>query len=259
MTKKYNFPNVDDHLNGLLISNHHRCNYWVGPDSLEKYEQSLKKMPMDWVWRNKEILYKVNGHGYRCDKEFNDLEWERYIVVLGCSNVFGVGVDSENTLSGHIHNMTGIPTVNLGITHASIMRIWSLLTDLLNAEIKPKAIVIMWPDPNRFLEILPNKQFKDWSAGNITSPENHPLSYGWVTHEYQGIGFAKRAINSCKVMCKDIPYFDYSWFTVPDIEITDLGRKYYVDDARDCIHPGIETLRKWAEHIVNDMKVAKIV
>lgn len=257
MTKKYNFPNVDDYLNGILIDNEHRVNEWMGPDSLKKYEQSLKRMPDDWVWRNKKIIYQVNGHGYRCDKDFDEVDWESSIVVFGCSNVFGVGVDAENTLSGHIQRMTGINTVNLGLPHASVMRIWSLLTDFLNSGIKPKAIVTVWPDPNRFLEILPNKKLVDWSAGNITTPDDHPSSFGWVTHEYQGVGFSKRAINSSKVMCKDIPYFDYSWFSVPDIDITDLAIKYYVDNARDCIHPGIGTLRKWAEHIVNDMHVSK--
>jgi hypothetical protein len=257
MTKKYNFPNVDDHLNGLLIQDQDKCNYWMGPDSLEKYEQSLKKMPIDWVWRSKEILYKVNSHGYRCDKDFNDIDWECSIAVFGCSNVFGVGVDLENTITGHIQRITNIPTINLGMPHSSVMRIWSLLTDFLNAGIKPKAIVTIWPDPSRVLEMMPNKRLKDWSAGNITSAEEHPLSFGWVTHDYQGLGFAKRAINSAKVMCKDIPYFDYTWFTNPDIDLVNISLNNYVDVARDNIHPGIETLNKWAEHVVSDMKVEK--
>ena len=254
MTKKYKFPNIDDVMNGA--SDQHTAE-WFGNDSLEKYKESLKTMPNDWVWRDKKITYHINSHGYRCDKNFNEVDWESSIVVLGCSKVFGIGVDNENTLSGHIHHLTGIPTVNLGIPGASVMRIWSLLTDLLNSGIKPKAVVIVWTDPSRFLEILPNKQLKSWTASHLNSIDERTLPYAWISHEYQGIGFANRAINSSRVMCKDIPYFDYSWFTVPDIDITNIKSLYDVDDARDCIHPGIGTLRKWAEHIVNDMTVAK--
>jgi len=70
------------------------------------------------------IEYRLNDYGYRSDNNYNDLFYstnsEDYILGIGCSHTEGIGVKNENTWLEKLGKMTGMKTVNLGLTSGTI-------------------------------------------------------------------------------------------------------------------------------------------
>ena len=204
---------------------------------------------------------RVNNYPniHRRYANFDNFDWNNSIVILGCSMVFGQGVTMEQTVAHQLELLTNIPCINLGVQGASPMYIWSELADILDMGIKPKAIVVIWSNTSRFIEYLGN-DVKNYTVSSLTMPEVNitTLAKEWIIHDHQGFEFTKRAIMSSRVMCKDIPYFEYSWFHNKELGLFNLSI-YNCDEGSDNWHPGPITYRKWAEHIANDIKVSKKV
>lgn len=189
---------------------------------------------------------------HRRYKTFDNFDWNNSIVVLGCSMVYGQGLTNEQTVAHQLELKLNIPCINLGVQGASPMYIWSELTDILDLGIKPKAIVVVWSDPSRFIEYL-GTDVKNYTVTSAELPTATTIAKEWIAHEHQGFEFAKRAIISSRVMCKDIPYFDYAWFHNKQLDLFNLSI-YTCDSSTDRSHPGPLSYEKWAEHIANDIR-----
>lgn len=184
-------------------------------------------------------------------QNFEQHDWNSSILVFGCSMVYGEGVEVKDTLPSQLEIKTNIPCINLGVQGASPMYIWSDIADVLYQGITPKAIVVVWTHPNRLITYsgINTRNLTNTALGsNVITP----LATEWILHEHQGPEFLARAIISSRVMCKDIPYFEYTWVK-NQLDLFDLSR-YNCDLATDNIHPGPLSYTKWAEHIANDIK-----
>jgi hypothetical protein len=96
------------------------------------------------------ISYRFNHHGFRDkDQDVNGAIW-----CLGDSQTAGMGVEQHNIWSSLLENLTGIPTVNLGIAGASNDTISRVLCSALT-EHRPVAICCLLTAPNR-REIINN-------------------------------------------------------------------------------------------------------
>jgi len=101
----------------------------------------------------------VNKLGYRAkpNQTVWPMEWHNTIVLLGCSQTFGSYLPWEHTMAHMIEQ--GIPgkqVMNLGIPGNSVDRIWKMLIDI-RKRVKPWAIVVNWPDINRYYEFHTGK------------------------------------------------------------------------------------------------------
>lgn len=121
---------------------------WEPGDTQELYERNLTLHPEDWYWRDKPFTYTWNSQGYRAP-EWVDVDWASSVVFMGCSFVAGIGVSDEQTVSAQYTALTNIPSVNLGMGGAGCHVVnWNTLC-LLSSNIKPRAVVIIAPDPAR--------------------------------------------------------------------------------------------------------------
>jgi len=94
-----------------------------------------------------EYLYTRNSLGYRC-AEFGSILWNDSIAVFGCSEVFGVSVAEDQTLTHYLSQYTGKPCINLGIPGGSNTTI-SLCVDFVYSVFAPHSGIVLWTSPYR--------------------------------------------------------------------------------------------------------------
>lgn len=150
-----------------------------GSDTKELFEKNLKTQPLDWEYRTKNVKYTINKDCYRA-KEFNKVDWNSSIVVFGCSNVFGVGLDDSDTVCSVLEKITGVPVVNLGVGGSSINFSLHNSAILSNFYPTPLAVVHLWTEESRCVYYTKRKVV---SYGAWNNEEN---SYAdkWIADEY---------------------------------------------------------------------------
>lgn len=229
---------------------------WFDQDTEDLYKKNLKCQPNDWYYRNKKIEYNLNSAGYRT-KEFTQINWSKSIVVFGCSFVFGVGNAEEDTITGQIESITGIPTINLGSAGAS-----STFTVhnsvLLNESYPiPKAVVSIWPSPFRCPYYTEDRvmQCGNWNY------DRFKIGYYWnVDRNHALMNLRLNAMTLRQLWQSKTSYYELSMFsTTANYLECDFIKQ--VDDARDVrkqdgavtAHPGKITNKLVAEKIIESL------
>jgi len=95
-----------------------------------------------------EYLYNRNSLGYRC-AEFADIDWSSCTAVFGCSEVFGVSVVEDQTLTHYLSQYTNRPCINLGIPGSSNTTI-SQCVDFVYSVYAPHSGIVLWTSPYRY-------------------------------------------------------------------------------------------------------------
>tara|TARA_R110000868_G_scaffold248113_1_gene504492 strand:+ start:3271 stop:4287 length:1017 start_codon:yes stop_codon:yes gene_type:complete len=261
ITRAYakNFPLINVPLRGKVhdwlpsVTNQF---YDIDKESL--FEQNKLKYGKDWIWYDSnKISYKFNSHGYRM-KEFDQINQSNYIVTLGCSNTFGLGLPLEETFAYKIADKLRCDLVNAAVCGGSNDIIINNLTRILKNENKPKQIIINWTLPGRksfwvhpgnHVIGLPNQLPKTW----VDSYEEYlNMNNTW---EYYFREHRLLAQTMCKLAGVDL--WEFTFFqnsTTPNLKIiewvmdmTKLNDISYVNNmfARDInskigvVHPGI--------------------
>ena len=142
---------------------------WSSTDSLENWNKNSEKQEY-----SAEFKYHHNAHGYRCD-EFEDImnRPTKKLLVLGCSNTYGVGVPEEHTWPQMLkqqfkhYKNEKIDVINLGVSGGSNQ----LIDVYLNwcHRFKPDYIVVLFTSENRKLAIDENgimTNLGHWCSGN---------------------------------------------------------------------------------------------
>ena len=207
-------------------------------DSKELFEQNLKTQPQDWYYRTHEVKYTLNSLGYRT-KEFDDIDWKESIVIFGCSNVFGIGVTDNHTVSYFLEQLSGRPVINMGIGGSSIQTVLHNSIILNDSKYPtPKVVVNMITKLSRYQLYENNSVYHigDWNySGNKFEKKENLVSFNLMnikmirnlwknkTIYYEGTLFDQERLLINKLdMINRCDFFD-TW--KPDI-------------ARDVEHPG---------------------
>ena len=226
-----------------LLHCHNYDNIWVGSDTEERFQENLKSQPEDWQWRNQPITYKLNSQNYRAP-EWDSIDWENSVVMFGCSQVFGVGVDEDQTLGYYLSELLNKPVINLGIPGGSSMALWINTEKLLNYRINPLAVIYNWPSANRTVELIDNKKNLTTGPWIIDWPQPR-FGKEWILHPTHGFEYAKYALMSTK-RSWSCPQLHYCWDldTAKFLGLPRMANK--LDQARDCLHDGPNTLKSYA-------------
>lgn len=225
--------------------------FW-GSDSEQLYVKNLTEFSKDHPWRKWEsipITYSVNEQNYRCPS-WHDIDWHQSVLLFGCSNVFGVGLDDSHTVSHHLETMIDAPVVNLGVSGSSPMLAWVNTTKLCKLEIIPKAVVYIWTYPERVTVLGNNGTVINCGAWNA---ELEPLSRGWIYHDSHGVEYLRQLIDSCSQQWK-CPSYHYTICKNTQEHIPELEFLDKFDYARDRQHIGIETAKQWASVISSKLR-----
>jgi hypothetical protein len=146
--------------NGLIGYNpYNKTEVFSGSDSEELFKKNLETKPLDWYYRNVKITYERNSYGHRC-KNASDINYDNYILFVGCSHTEGVGLELEHTYPYTLSKKLNCDYYNLALGGSGIDVAIHNLTVWLNTHKKPKYIVFQWPYWIRAASIAFN-QYKD--------------------------------------------------------------------------------------------------
>lgn len=187
------------------------------------------------------VSYKLNSQGYRCP-EWTSIDWTNSHLLFGCSVVQGIGLDELDTLDQELSKLLSEPVINLGVGGGSLPFILANTYKLIDAEIRPKSIILVYPEPSRVALFFKNKVehvgawghdqwYKTWLK------DNNAEYYGYLAGRSIESAWTNVGVDVVSVHQPDVPG--------PE----DLPG--YVDVAKDNQHPGPQTIKLWAKHIVN--------
>ena len=223
-------------------------------DSLRTFAGNLVKQPVEWPWRGQEIRYDLNSDGYRA-RPWDQTDWARSIVCFGCSMTFGVGVGVEHSWPSLVETISGVPTVNLGIPGSSIQWAWINTVRLILAGIRPRAVVYYWPEPSRSCEFLEPDLALNCGAGQDFQglpTELGSIGHSWAMRTLHNQEIARHYIQGC--LWPHAPQrLDLTWST--GLEGLAEHRLFKIDRARDDRHPGPKSWQRFAESVVQDLKI----
>jgi hypothetical protein len=244
---------METHKLKFINNNLYNCEVeFFGTDTKTLFHQNNLLQPNDWHYRSQTITYNFNKQGFRSYLDYDNIDWANTVVLLGCSNIMGVGLSFNETLDYHIQSQTGYNVVNLGVAGSSIdVSIYNSAV-VKNITKHVKAVIVGWPSAERFLTFTEDtRQPIHNTPANLTSND---LTYfdkflsGQSMHtRYKNLLFKELYSNFCKIY-----EFTFSEHT-NDI----LGCDFYrVEDfARDIqnniSHPGKHTISKVSSDIVN--------
>jgi len=194
------------------------------------------------------VYIEENHMGYRYDsaRDLNGAVW-----FLGCSYVYGEGLEVEETCADLVERATGRTVINLGRMGASPEFVCSLLEMLLAQDLKPSHVVIAWPNVNRYWYRHDPEFLGPWMF------DTHPI-YADAAQANLIAEVSHARINQtlAELRYRAIPVVEFRydtpwhhWRTAREIPSFDR-----VDLARDGIHPGTETNRTAALWVTSQLK-----
>lgn len=246
--------------NFLIKLRHVGIPYFRHSDTENRFNDNLKIKPSDWIWRNKPVYYTVNAHGYRT-KEWKDISWNNSILLLGCSHVFGIGVDDNDTLDKKLSSMFGREVINLGIPAGSANAILYNTLQLIKEKIKPFLVICIFPSTNRdcfFSSDSGMLNLGSW-VESTKLYDRHVVdyirSYLFDDENIKIKNYINEFSTELAWRSQQVPFFDYTLSEDPRVRNTTVIPQFDLDKARDDMHYGPLTIEKWAEFIFNDTQV----
>jgi hypothetical protein len=225
----------------------HKTNKFADYDSPDRFLESKKRMPKDWHYLNKEIIYNANSNGYRAP-EWNTVNWKDSVVIFGCSNATGIGLAEDETVTGQLSQLINRPVINMGVPASSIE--FSFYNSVILSEYYPTpyAVIQLWTTLDRCTNF--NKNSADRCG--IWTPENTYYNE-FAKDDYQALMQAKFISIASRNLWKDkCKYYDATFFD---------RTSYYLEcdyieidnQARDLTHPGKNNARDMANLISSNI------
>lgn len=212
------------------------------PDHWNYHWNKIKKENPNAFYDDTEekVYYKLNTHGYRC-KDFNDIDWDNFILFLGCSNTFGQGVPENFLASSLLEDNLKIDCVNLGVPGGSNMLMSDIALHLAERKIFPKLAVIGWSTHNRTYDII-DSQIENlgiWSISWYSSKYNFSKNFykEWIMNHERTLYQSRLAQRQIRQYFKDIKILEYTY----QADIANDMNCFYVNHnkhsrARDGYH-----------------------
>jgi hypothetical protein len=212
--------------------------HFVGGDDEKRFDSNLKRMPEDWYYRNKEITYVYNDNGHRC-KNIEELNFDNYVLFIGCSQTEGVGLELETTYPYLVAKELNCDYYNLalGATGVDVLE-YNLLTWFYKFEKKPRYVFIQWPDHSRFVSLFPGYTHLLPNGSWCTSDEEKRF---FVSGESSGFFNARKYISFNLInQIIDVPIQTINLSSLALYDSLSMSWRK-IDVARDLSHFGIES------------------
>jgi len=237
-----------------LLTCHNSKNEWIGSDTEELYLHNLKSQPLDWQWRDQKVEYTLNSQNYRTP-EWDTIDWSNSIVIFGCSQIFGVGVSDNQTVGYYLSKLLNKPVINLGMPGGSVMALWVNTEKLLDHKVNPLAVIYNWPSANRTVELI-DDQYNSPAGSWMLNRKDAKYGKEWALHPTHGFEYAKYAVMSVR-RSWSCPQLHYCWDldTAKFLGLPRMATK--LDQARDCLHDGPDTLKIYALRLYHELTKLK--
>lgn len=182
------------------------------------------------------------------------------IWFFGCSHVFGTGLEHYETAPYHLSRLLNEKVINYGKPGIGPITIKKQIETLLK-DYCPKAIIIAWPGFDRW-----ESKSALWIPHCLTDVKVHSDNFGckkfwpdeWEEYKQLVLSGEIRNLNLeavCSVhnMIKEIPYIEFS-YTLNDYNFRTPVYPFN-DVAKDNCHPGINTQKRVAEWVNNELQL----
>ena len=157
-------------MQGILYSNHGTSTHpsldypqshaWFGSDTQELYKSNvrffskLKSPTVSWVQPS--IDYTFNNVGMRVSRNdyydiTDDYDFSDKIVILGCSQIQGIGISYEHTLGECLSKLLVKQVINWGVGGCGPDAVFHNAMWLATRERLPLKVIVFWPQPTRFI------------------------------------------------------------------------------------------------------------
>lgn len=116
---------------------------FLGTDNEELYKKNLERMPDNWIYRDKEIIYNFNNEHLRQKKDLKDVNMDNYAFFSGPCYTTGIGVNEEDRAADIICKELGMDLVLWSAPLAGIkMQVINFMNYLKVAPKPPKIFVV---------------------------------------------------------------------------------------------------------------------
>jgi hypothetical protein len=220
---------------------------FAASDTEEKFQDSLRTMPDNWYYRTHPIHYNVNSEGYRTI-EFDQINWGKSIVIIGCSNVFGVGLETEHTIPAKLSELLSTPVINLGHPGSSIAVALHNNVILKENYPKPLGVINLWTHHSRC--VYYSTELKHFTHAMMEQNNYMDLWNRDAIHARVNALIMSKAV---RLLWSNTPYTDAS---IHDDTADIIGCEFIPADrnARDQLHPGIDSASHIAQVLSNKLK-----
>ena len=205
------------------------------------------------TFNKNEVTYSYNKFGHRC-KNLEDIDLSNYILFTGCSHTLGCGIPIFTTYPYLTSKILQNDYYNLAVTASGIdVLIFNLIAWFTTVSSIPKAVVIQFPSPDRFVTIdRGNIKPRGPSWDTDLSILNSILLRDMCDVTNTTILLAKKIIKlltqgKCPV---------YSILAFKGVAESNSVTFSDLDKARDLLHYGIKSNNKLSQDLVNYMSLS---
>jgi hypothetical protein len=196
---------------------------------------------------------KLNSLNYRAP-EFSNINWSESVVIFGCSNVFGVGLNDDETIPYHLEKLLKRPVVNMGVPGSSIAYSVFNQTVLAESNHSPYAVINLWTSINRityFYEDGPC-HIGPWTAryanNNIVIRSIKSVFDAWNVNDSNPLMHSIMLQKLSEIIWKDTKHFQGTFFPNTS-DALNVELFHCKDNASDNYHPGPLTAKEVAEQL----------
>jgi hypothetical protein len=187
--------------------------------------------------------------GYRAP-EFDHVDWANSIVIFGCSNLFGDGVDDSETMPAYLSEIVGMPVINMGAGASS--QEFALHNNVILKEhyATPRAVINYWTSVYRHMVYNMGPMTAKVSSHNYEDCAGNWFQEGNPeTRTYFNQLLARNIWKDATV------YYSATWCEdTSSITGCDLIRGSDRSRAREMRHPGPQDNRMIAEYMARRLR-----
>lgn len=200
----------------------------------------------------------LNSLSYRCP-EFDQVDWNKSVVVFGCSNVFGKSLSDADTICAQLEKIIDRPVINMGVPASSISYSVFNQNTLAEHNYNPYAVINLWTSLNRLTFFTADFPYHvgPWTErlgnNNMNIRAATSMFQSWNINECNPALHSLLLQRFAKLMWKDTQHIEGTFFPNTH-EALDVEFFHYVDKAPDERHPGPNTAKAVALRLAEQLK-----
>ncbi len=222
-------------------------------DTESLFLKNLKLKGSDWEYQSIDITYNRNSLGHR-EREISEIDLDNYILCVGCSYTEGIGLLKEHRYSDLIKKHLNIDVYNLGLGGAGNDLTFNNTINWINNYKKPKAIIVQWSEPSRFIRFMEAGKSELGCYGVWNAPDSRFVVDGATNNFFMTRNYFYQQLLRTII---DVPLIEMPW---PKYHRPNNDKKTEVlweikDESRDLIHPGIKSNEIMAKKLSDMVKI----
>ena len=219
---------------------------WLAGDNPKRYEKNLTSQ-RDLLacngWIGRYFDYQLNSHGFRSSEFTND----DTVMFLGCSLTCGIGLPVDVIWPELVSRHLGMNCANLGQGGCSADTAFRLCLGWID-RIKPRMVIYMKPPGIRW-ELVNQQTITSIRASTYQMDSLLVTLIPYIEHYIidNNNGYFNNIKNTLAIesICRERG--------IKTLVFEPLQAITAQDCARDCMHPGVESHRQFAQQVIKEI------